>query len=74
MEELLKKGYEDVYIISNYIERKRKRKAGSCHLAVKKVMRVLEREGSVIIRGPKDQFDTYKIWPVKGGKYDLQVL
>jgi hypothetical protein len=53
---------DDVFIIARMIEIKYKRKPGSCHLAVKKVMRVLEREGIIGVRGPKDQWDTYKLY------------
>lgn len=54
-------GWADVFWIARFLEGKYKRKPGSCHLAVKKVMRVLEREGLIYISGPKDQYDTYKL-------------
>lgn len=54
-------GWADVFWVARYLEQKYKRKPGSCHLAVKKVMRVLEREGLIYVSGPKDQWDTYKM-------------
>lgn len=47
--------------IARFLERKHKRKAGSLHLAVKRLMRRMESAGDIIVLPPKDQWDSYML-------------